>query len=167
MTKKFDAMPDLLGYTTVAEHDIKLQPGTSPIKQRYYPVSPAKQKILDQELQKMLETEVIEPSKSAWSSPDLLVPKSNGEYRFCVDYRALNKATVKDAYPLPYVNAILDRLKGARYLSSLDIKSAYWQVPVKESARELTAFMIPGRGLYQFVRMPFGLTNAPATWERN
>lgn len=166
LTKKFEAMSDQLGYTCVAVHDIRLKPGTIPIKQRYYPVSPAKQKILDHELQQMLKLGVIEPSKSAWSSPVLLVPKSNGEYRFCVDYRALNKVTVKDAYPLPYVNAILDRLKEARYLSCLDIKSAYWQVPMKESARELTAFTVPGRGLYQFLRMPFGLTNAPATWQR-
>lgn len=165
LAEKFEKMGDKLGCTTAAEHEIELKPDAKPVKQRYYPVSPAKQKLLDEELQKMLSLGIVEPSKSAWSSPVLLVPKSDGEYRFCVDYRALNKVTAKDAYPLPYVNAILDRLRGARYLTSLDIKSAYWQVPVKENCREYTAFTIPSRGLFQFRRMPFGLTNAPATWQ--
>ena len=72
----------------------------------------------------------------------------------------------KDAYPLPYISAILNRLRDAKYLSSLDIKSAYWQVPVAPESREFTAFTISGRGLFQFRRMPMGLTNAPATWQR-
>ena len=86
-------------------------------------------------------------------------------YRFCVDFRRLNSVTKKDAYPLPFVSSILDRLRGAKFISSLDVKSAYWQVPVKADSREFTAFTVPG-GLYQFKRMPFGLTNAPATWQR-
>lgn len=93
-------------------------------------------------------------------------PKRDGSYRFCVDYRALNAVTKKDAYPIPYVSVILDRLRDARYISTLDVKSAFWQVSVKESSREYTAFTVPGRGLYYFKRMPFGLTNSPATWQR-
>lgn len=162
--KKFREMGDGLGYTTLAEHDIITE--STPIKQRYYPVSPHRQKILDEELKKMLEQDIVEPSVSGWSSPVLLVPKKDGGYRFCVDYRKLNSVTKRDAYPLPYVNAILDRLRDAKYLSSLDIKSAYWQVPVRKSSRELTAFTVPGRGLFQFKRMPFGLMNAPMTWQR-
>ncbi|XP_060536007.1 uncharacterized protein LOC132707976 [Cylas formicarius] len=164
--EKFERMSKGLGYTTVATHEIVLEENVKPIKQRYYPVSPFKQKILDEEVKKMLEMDVIEPSKSAWSSPVLLVPKEDNAYRFCVDYRALNKVTKKDAYPLPYVSSILDRLRGARYLSSMDIKSAFWQVGVKKECREYTAFTVPQRGLFQFKRMPFGLTNAPATWQR-
>ena len=167
LTDKFRKMGQGLGYTTVAEHEIIVEPGTQPIKRRYYPVSPHKQKLLDQELERMLQLDVIEPSNSPWSSPVLLVPKSSpNEYRFCVDYRALNSVTRKDAYPLPYISAILDRLRGAKYLSSMDIKSAYWQISVKKESRPFTAFTIPGRGLYQFKRMPFGLTNAPASWQR-
>lgn len=167
LDEKFAAMGDRLGCASRLEHEIIVKSGTVPIKQRYYPVSPAKQKILDEELNKMLSQDIIEPSCSPWSSPALLVPKKGGlEYRFCVDYRALNTVTKKDAYPLPYISSILERLKGARWLSSLDIKSAYHQVAVKESSRELTAFTIPGRGLFHFKRMPFGLTNAPATWQR-
>lgn len=161
-------MPSLekqvLGCTNLIEHEIITD--SAPIKQRYYPVSPVVQKQIDAELNKMLEQDIIEPSKSPWSSPVLLVPKKDGTHRFVVDYRQLNKVTKKDAYPLPYVSAILDRLRNARFLSSLDIKSAYWQVPVKESSRELTAFTVPGRGLFHFKKMPFGLTNAPATWQR-
>lgn len=166
LNEKFSKMGTGLGFTSATCHEIILEENTRPIKQRYYPVSPYKQKIIDDEITKMLELGVIEPSKSAWSSPILLVPKGDQTYRFCVDYRALNKVTKKDAYPLPYVSAILDRLRGARYLSALDIKSAYWQIGVKEECREYTAFTVPNRGLYQFKRMPFGLTNAPATWQR-
>ena len=157
--------PDgVLGTVTAVEHEIVTD--SPPIRLRYYPVSPAKQALIDEELRRLLDQGVIEPSKSAWSSPILLVPKKDGSYRFCVDYRKLNQVTKKDAYPLPYISSILDRLRDARYLSSLDIKSAYWQVPVAENSRECTAFTVPGRGLFQFRRMPMGLTNAPATWQR-
>src|SRR5699024_10972781 len=81
-------------------------------------------------------------------------------------FRKLNSVTKRDAYPLPFVSNILDRLRDARYLSSLDIKSAYWQIAVEENSRPLTAFTVPGRGLYQFKKMPFGLHTAPATWQR-
>lgn len=167
LSEKFMRMKEGLGYTTMIEHEIILQPDTRPVKQRYYPVSPVKQRLLDEELNRMLKEGIVEPSKSPWSSPAILVPKDGGtKYRFCVDYRALNAVTRKDAYPLPYISSILDRLKGARFLSSLDIKSAYHQIAIKEDSKELTAFTIPGRGLFQFRRMPFGLTNAPATWQR-
>lgn len=166
LEEKFKKMGSGLGFTTVASHDIILEENAAPRKQRYYPVSPFKQQILDEEIKKMLELDVIEPSKSPWSSPVLLVPKEDKTYRFCVDYRALNSVTKKDAYPIPFISSILDKLRGARYLSSMDIKSAYWQVPVKPECREFTAFTIPSRGLYQFKRMPFGLSNAPATWQR-
>lgn len=78
----------------------------------------------------------------------------------------MNAVSKKDAYPLPQVTTILDRLRDARYLSSLDIKSAYWQIELEETSKERTAFAIPGRGLNQFVTMPFGLCGAPATWQR-
>lgn len=165
IANKMELMGTTLGRTHLVSHEIELLPGTKPIKQRYYPVSPAKQNIIDEEIKKMLDDGVIEPCKSPWSSPICLVKKKDDSYRFCVDYRQLNAVTRKDAYPLPLISSILDRLRDAKYLSSLDIKSAYWQVPIAESSRDYTAFTVPN-GLYRFRVMPFGLTNAPATWQR-
>lgn len=157
-------MGSSLGCTTLAEHTIVCQ--AAPIKQRYYPVSPVMQSHIDKELDEMFRLGVIEKSKSPWSSPILMVKKKDGSFRFCVDYRKLNAVTERDSYPLPYITNTLDKLRNAHYLSTLDIKSAYWQIPVAESSRPFTAFTVPGRGLFQFVRMPFGLHNAPATWQR-
>lgn len=160
----FQNMGNSLGCTTLVEHEIKT--ASAPIKQRYYPVSPVMQSHINRELDKLLEQDIVERSNSPWSSPILLVRKKDNSYRFCVDYRKLNQCTERDAYPLPYVSATLDRLRDARYLSSLDIKSAYFQVPLTEASRPLTAFTVPNRGLFQFRRLPMGLANSPATFQR-
>lgn len=164
MSCAFSEMGDKLGCTNLVELEIRTK--SSPIKQRYYPISPALQKEVNVELETMLRDGIVEPSNSPWSSPIVMIKKKTGGWRFCVDYRALNRETVKDSYPLPYVSATLDKLRDARYLSTLDIKSAYWQIPIAESSRPLTAFTVPFRELFQFKRMPFGLTNAPAVWQR-
>lgn len=157
--------PPGLGCCTAVAH--KIDTGEAPpVKQRYYPVSPPIQKVLDEKLKEMLDAGVIEKSSSPWSSPVVLIKKPTGEYRFCVDYRKLNAVTRRDAYPLPYISHILDRLRDAKFLSSIDLKSAYWQVPVEEDSRPKTAFTVPNRGLFQFNRLPFGLHNSPATWQR-
>jgi hypothetical protein len=157
-------MGENLGCTNRVEH--KIITSSPPIRQRPYRVSPVMQKIIDDEIEEMLKMGIIEPSKSPWAAPVVLVQKKNtGKYRFCVDYRKLNLVTERDSYPLPVVSETLDKLKDAKYLSSLDIKSAYWQVPIEEASKPLTAF-ICRRGLFQFRRMPFGLHNAPATWQR-
>lgn len=114
----------------------------------------------------MLADGIVEPSSSLWPSPIVLIKKSDGRYRFCVVYRQLNEVSLPDAYPLPFVSVTLYKLRDARSHTTLDIKSAYWQIPVSEASRPLTAFVIPNRGLFQFKRMPFGLHNAPATWQR-
>ena len=90
----------------------------------------------------------------------MLVKKSNGKARLCLDSRALNLVTIKDAYPMPKIDGIIGRLDTTRYISSIDLKDAFWQIPLDESSKEKTAFAIPGRPLYQFTRMPFGLCNA-------
>lgn len=161
----FKDEPTTLGRTDRVKHVVDTGEAT-PIKQRYYNVSPARQKLINEELDRMLALGVVEPSQSAWSSPIMLLDKPDGSKRFVVDFRAVNAVSRKDAYPLPQVTTILDRLRDARYLSSLDIKSAYWQIELEETSKEKTAFAIPGRGLYQFVTMPFGLCGAPATWQR-
>lgn len=124
------------------------------------------QAIINEEVEKMLADDIIEPSHSPWSSPIVLVRKKDGKHRFCIDFRKINDVTHKDAYPLPQIPATLDKLRGARYLSTLDLKNGYWQVPLTPDSRPITAFTVPGMGLFQFKVMPFGLHSAPATFQR-
>src|SRR5580765_6680025 len=153
------------GLTDRTQHRIRLRNPT-PIKQRYRPRNPAMQAVIDKEVEEMEATGIIEPSRSAWSSPVVVVKKKDGKYRFCIDFRKVSEVTEKDAYPLPQVTATLDKLRGARYLTTLDLKNGYWQVPLTPDSRPITAFTIPGRGLFQFRVMPFGLHSAPATFQR-
>ncbi|UYV72318.1 hypothetical protein LAZ67_9002614 [Cordylochernes scorpioides] len=136
-----------------------------PVRQRPYRVSPAQRRVIQSEVEKMMETKIIRPSSSPWASPVILVRKKDGSLRFCVDYRRLNKITKKDVYPLPRIDDALDTLSGSRYFSTMDMRSGYWQIKVDDKDREKTAFITPD-GLYEFNVMPFGLCNAPATFER-
>lgn len=154
------------GRTTVLEHEIRLKPGVIPIKQRYYPRNPAMQEVIDKEVKRMLEEDVIEPSNSAWSSPVVLIKKPTGKYRFCIDFRQVNNCSEKDAYPLPRINAILEKLRAAKYITTLDLADGYWQVPLADKSRPVTAFTVPGLGLFQFKVTPFGLHSAGATFQR-
>ncbi|CAG9134600.1 unnamed protein product [Plutella xylostella] len=114
----------------------------------------------------MLELDVVDRCESAWSSPVLIVYKSNGQPRFCLDSRKLNSVTKRDAYNLPYVSEILDNLRDAKFLSSVDLSKAFWQIPIAPEDQEKTAFYVPGRGTLKFKTTAFGLTNAPATQQR-
>ena len=113
----------------------------------------------------MLTGGQIEPSDSPWSAPVVLVTKKDGGTRLCVDYRRLNDATVKNAYPLPRIDDTLDMLVGRQWFSTLDLASGYWQVSLSQEARIKTVFATHSR-LFQFKVMPFGLCNALATFER-
>lgn len=154
-----------LGRTTLITHSIDTG-DAAPIRQRYYRMPLEKQRALVEQLDEMLKEDVVEPCESAWSSPVLLTPKKNGQLRFCLDSRKLNAITKKDAYNLPYISEILDNLRDAKYLTSLDLSKSFWQILIKEEDRCKTAFYIPSRGTFQFKCMPFGLTNAPATQQR-
>ena len=112
----------------------------------------------------MLELGVIEESHSAWSSPIMLVGKPDGSIWFCVDYRKVNDVSRFDAYPMPRVDKLLDRLGTARF-STLDLTNGYWQIPLSPESKEKPAFSVPD-GLYQFRSLPFGLFGAPATFQR-
>ncbi|KAK6171893.1 hypothetical protein SNE40_018316 [Patella caerulea] len=120
---------------------------------------------MDKMVDEMLTSGVIEPSCGPWASPVVLVKKSDGTLRFCVDYRKLNSLTIKDAYPLPRIDETLDALSGVKWFSTMDLASGYWQVEVEPKDRHKTSFAT-FKGLYQFKVMPFGLCNAPGTFER-
>lgn len=153
---------DGLGKTTMITHKIDIG-NAKPIKHRYHAVSPAVQNKMFDEVDRMLSLGVIEESVSPWSSPVTIVSKANGKARLCLDARRINSLTVKDAYPTPLINGILSRLNETKFISSIDLKDAFWQVELEKSSREITAFTIPGRPLYHFTRMPFGLCNSGQT----
>ncbi len=135
------------------------------IRQRPYRVPEARRRAIEEEVQQMLKLGVIEPSRSPWSSPIVLVPKPDGTLRFCNDYRRLNEVSQFDGYPIPRVDELLDCLGRARYISTLDLTKGYWQVPLSENAKLKTAFSTPS-GHWQFRTLPFGLHGAPATFQR-
>ena len=153
-----------IGRTALVTHTINTG-DSPPIKQPPRRQAMHTQKVIKDEVQKMLDKGVIEPSYSPWASPVVIVKKKDGTYRFCVDYRKLNHVTHKDAHPIPRLQDCLENLQGAKWFSTLDLHSGYWQVEMDQHDREKTAFATTG-GLYQFTVMSFGLTNAPATFQR-
>ena len=153
-----------LGKTAIARHRIDLNTDR-PLKQRFRRAPVAQQEVIDQEVQRMLDKDIIEPCDSPWASPVVMVRKKDGSWRFCVDYRKLNELTLKDSYPLPHIDDTFDTLAGAQYFCALDLASGYWQVEMEKRDKAKTAF-VTKQGLYQFKVMPFGLCNAPATFER-
>jgi hypothetical protein len=137
-----------------------------PIRQRPRRQPFGKREAEKAEIDKMLKSNIIEPSNSAWASPVVLITKKDGSVRFCVDYRKLNEVTVKDSYPLPRIDDCLDALAGAKWFGTMDLLSGYWQLGLKtEEDRQKTAFC-SSWGLYQFTVLSFGLTNAPSAFTR-
>ena len=146
------------------DHPIPLVEGAQPFFHSTYRMSPAELDELKKQLADLLERGFIQPSSSPYGSPILFVRKKDGTLRFCVDYRALNKLTVKNRYALPRVEELFDRLQGAKVYSKLDLESGYWQVRIREEDVPKSAFRTR-YGHYEFKVMPFGLTSAPATFQ--
>ncbi len=152
------------GRTNLIQHHIETEPGMV-VRSRLYRLPEHKKKVVQSELEAMLEMGVIEESRSDWASPIVLVPKTDGSVRFCVDYRKVNAVSKFDAYPMPWVDELLDRLGTARFYSTLDLTKGYWQSPLSPLSKEKSAFTTPF-GLHQFITLPFGLFGAPATFQR-
>lgn len=137
----------------------------TPISCAPYRLSPAMKDKLKIEIAEMLKKGIIEEGESPWAFPVVLIPKKTGEVRVCVDYRKLNAITITDKYPLPRMDDLLHAAKATSYMSTIDLKSGYWQIKMSEKDKNKTAFTTPF-GIYIFKRMPFGLKNAPATFQR-
>jgi hypothetical protein len=134
-----------------------------PFRKIYY-LLPAEQAALDEYITDALEKGIIRESISPAGVPVLFAPKKDGTLRLCVDYRGLNSITVKNRYPLPLINELLDRLNGATVFSKIDLKVAYYRIRIKEGDEWKTAFRTR-YGHFEYLVLPFGLTNAPATFQ--
>lgn len=149
---------------TRVEHSIPLMEGTTAPHGPIYPLSGKELEVLREYLDDALAKGWIQASESPAGAPILFVPKKDGSLRLCVDYRALNKVTIKNRYPLPLIPEILDRLGGSRYFTKLDIRDAYHRIRIKKEDRWKTAFRTR-YGHFEYLVMPFGLTNAPASFQ--
>ena len=144
---------------------IREQEGAVPPTRPPYHLSPTEQAELEEQIQDLLRSGFIRPSVSPYGAPILFVPKKDRRWRMCVDYRTLNKQTIKDKFPLPRIDELLERLGKARVFTALDLASGYHQIGVAEDSIEKTAFRT-SHGHYEFLVMPFGLTNAPSVFQR-
>jgi hypothetical protein len=136
-----------------------------PLRRYGRPLTPPEHESIKEFVEEGLKEGVIEPSDSPWSSPLLPVPKKDGTSRICIDFRALNKLTKSNAYPLPQIDECYRNLAGAKHFTGLDLRSGYWQIRLADEAKEKTVFTC-WYGHFQFRVMPFGLTNAPTTFQR-
>ncbi|GJS50543.1 putative reverse transcriptase domain-containing protein [Tanacetum coccineum] len=149
--------------TRQVEFHIDLVPGAAPVARAPYRLAPSEMKELADQLQELSDKGFIRPSSSPWGAPVLFVKKKDGSLRMCIDYRELNKLTVKNRYPLPRIDDLFDQLQGSSVYSKIDLRSGYHQLKVREEDISKTAFRTR-YGHYEFQVMPFGLTNAPAVF---
>ena len=161
---------DYLSYTNDVSHIIRTTENLPPIHVKPYRLPETQRTEINDQIEKLLENNIISPSKSPWNAPILLVPKKadkkgNKKWRLVVDFRKLNDITVGDAYPLPNISNILDQIGKSNYFTTLDLANGFHQIPMSEEDKEKTAFSSPF-GHYHYNRMPFGLKGAPATFQR-
>jgi len=152
------------GVTHLTEHHIDTG-DAKPISTVPTRCNRSDRKLISDLVFEMIKDDIVEPSNSPWSSRVVLAPKPNGGIRFCIDFRAVNSVTVRDVYPLKNMDDLIGSLDGARYFSSVDLESGFWQIPLSPGSRARSAFVTPD-GLYQFKRLPFGLQASPPNFQR-
>lgn len=154
---------DLIGLPPIREVEFKIDliPGANPVAKSPYRLAPSEMQELASQLQELTDKGFIRPSSSPWGAPVLFVKKKDGSFRMCIDYRELNKLTIKNRYPLPRIDDLFDQLQSASHFSKIDLRSGYHQLRVHDESIPKTAFRTR-YGHYEFMVMPFGLTNAPA-----
>ena len=145
------------------EFTIDLIPGTEHISIHPYRMAPVELRELKAQLEELLSMGFIRPSISPWGAPILFVKKKDGSLRLCIDYRQLNRVTIRNQYPLPRIDELFDQLQGSRVYSKIELRSEYHQLRVQEGDVPKTTFRTR-YGHYEFLVMPFGLTNAPAAF---
>ena len=158
-----DALPLGLPPAREVDHAIELEPGAPPPSRPTYRMSFQELEELERQLREYVGNGWIRPSQSPYGAPILFVKKKDGTTRMCTDYRALNKITKKNVYPLPRIDELLDRLEGAKFFTKIDLRQGYHQIRIAEADVEKTAFRTR-YGHYEYLVLPFGLTNAPATF---
>ena len=146
-------------------HEIRTEEGAKPPSRPPYRLGPAEQDEMEEQVKDLLAQGFIRPSASPYGAPILFVPKKDGRWRMCIDYRALNKQTIKDQFPLPRIDSLLERLGRATVFTKLDLASGYHQIAMEETSVQKTAFRT-NFGHFEFLVMPFGLCNAPGTFQR-
>nr|GEW13177.1 putative reverse transcriptase domain-containing protein [Tanacetum cinerariifolium] len=158
-------LDDLSGSPSVweIEFQIELIPGATLVAKSPYRLAPSELEELSGQLKELQGKGFIRPGSSPWGAPVLFVKKKNGSFRMCIDYRELNKLTIKNRYPLPRIDDLFDRLQGSQFFSKIDLRSGYHQLRVHEDDIPKTAFRTR-YGHFEFTVMPFGLTNAPAVF---
>jgi hypothetical protein len=160
-----EELPDDLPPVRNIAHVIPLEAGARPVYKPLYRLTQAEKAEVERQVADLLRKGYIEPSQSPWGAPVLFVPKKDGGLRMCIDYRALNKLTVRNRYPLPRIEDLLDQLQGAKVFSGLDLASGYWQIRIEDEDVPKTAFRTH-IGHYQWRVLSFGLTNCPSTFQQ-
>jgi hypothetical protein len=156
LCKKYDCLfSGPLGRLKEVTHDVDVG-DSSPVRQHFYRTSPEKMKIMKEEIDEMLRIGVIQPSKSEWSSPLVLV-KQGKKWRPCIDYRRVNSLSKNENYPLPRLDDLIDQVGSAKFVTMLDLSKGYWQIPLTDRARQVSAFITPF-GHFEFLVMAFGMT---------
>ncbi|GFW75333.1 hypothetical protein TNCV_4189871 [Trichonephila clavipes] len=166
LSKFSDVFSSVPGSAKVKGHSVNLMPDFVPKKLKPYRIPIALQEEVNKQINDLLQLGLIEPSESEWAHPIVCLSKKDGSVRLCVDYRLLNNVTITDAYPMQNARYLLFEIGQNRFISVLDLTKDYWQIPMKDEAKPLTAF-VTHSGHYQWKVMPFGMKNAGSTFQKS